>query len=639
VPATSNGTSTPATAATSPARDRLLWALLAACAVSFLAVAAHLRLRDLILDYPFTDGDSWDWIANGLRLSGADVRYSGRPPLLPLAIALLDRLGMLRALPVLLVLGFHLAVVVFYLLAARLLPRRAALVAALFLLVDASLRGLSLEVMADLPAATLLVAALYFFDRAGERPGSYLGAGLAAGLAALTQPAAVLALPAAAVAAAVHRRRDLRSPRLWLGALAAAGLPALWALAKRLAFGAGGDLLVRPADLLRLHLGSAATYLFAAISLAGLPALAAFAPGLALAARRARESATWLLVVLLVAGYAVFFVFVYDYNAKRFLLYPLFPAALCLGLALAALSGASARASRSRRTAFAAASLLVLAAAALPLPGLPQELHRAALWPLPPLYARAAVRAAPTGSPTIDPATLRLDRLPPSRLPALSDLGRLRAFARRPDPLAPFDAAQGAADRAAIYLYDEATEAGDRYRTITRLSDALRKPVRFVPRGLLAAGLSALAPPLETIGAVGRDWTAYRARPLGLGASWVVAVAAGRPLAPAAGAPVQDPAALAAGRAKAAAIARFVAGAETYVAVLGEAPPGDLSPLYLPFLVHTTDLYVFTGAPARAAAAFLAPLPVLARTTIAGTAVRRIVLHGHPSSVVSYLPE
>ena len=30
------------------------------------------------------DGDSYDWIANGLRLAGADVRYSGRSPLLPL---------------------------------------------------------------------------------------------------------------------------------------------------------------------------------------------------------------------------------------------------------------------------------------------------------------------------------------------------------------------------------------------------------------------------------------------------------------------------------------------------------------------------------------------------------------------------
>ena len=89
-----------AVAASPAALDRRLrWLLAALCLAAFAALAPHLVYPDLNLDYPFVDGDSHDWIANGLRFAGSDVRYSGRPPLLPLALALLDRLGLLRWWP------------------------------------------------------------------------------------------------------------------------------------------------------------------------------------------------------------------------------------------------------------------------------------------------------------------------------------------------------------------------------------------------------------------------------------------------------------------------------------------------------------------------------------------------------------
>ena len=49
--------------------------------VRLALLAPELIPADLNLTYPFVGGDSHDWIANGLRLAGEDVRYSGRPPL------------------------------------------------------------------------------------------------------------------------------------------------------------------------------------------------------------------------------------------------------------------------------------------------------------------------------------------------------------------------------------------------------------------------------------------------------------------------------------------------------------------------------------------------------------------------------
>lgn len=88
-------------------RDPLLGLLSLLAVLQALVLASRLVYPDLNLDYPFMDGDSWDWIANGLRLAGQDVRSSGRAPLLPLAIALLERTGTLSWLPVLLAALFH----------------------------------------------------------------------------------------------------------------------------------------------------------------------------------------------------------------------------------------------------------------------------------------------------------------------------------------------------------------------------------------------------------------------------------------------------------------------------------------------------------------------------------------------------
>src|SRR6185436_12360354 len=123
-------------------------------------------------------------IANGLRLAGAEVRFSGRPPLLPAVIALLERLSVLPWLPIFLQVLFLGSVLAFYGLATRFAGRHAAFAAALALLLCHSLRGMALQIMADVPASCLLFLAVRSFllavmeNRPEGRPRPYLASGL-----------------------------------------------------------------------------------------------------------------------------------------------------------------------------------------------------------------------------------------------------------------------------------------------------------------------------------------------------------------------------------------------------------------------------------------------------------------------------
>src|SRR5436305_6985305 len=368
--------------------DPAFFAVALLCLLRLALLAPALVPADLNLTYPFLDGDSHDWIANGLRLAGEDVRYSGRPPLLPLAIALLHRLSALSWLPVLLQALFLGTVLVFHTRAARLSDpgiRPAAFVVTLALLVNHSLADLSLQVMADVPASCLLFLAAEGFLRAGEaEPGRSrrwdLASGLCAGLAALTQSAGVLWIPAAGATALVHRRRDLRSPWLWAGLAAPVALPALWALVQPPAFGGGGSIAREQWGLVSLHGGSAPFYLYALASLLGLPGALLLVPGAVLAARRAGREPALFLSLALGSALALFFVFLYGFDAKRFLVYGVWPAGLLLAEVLARLS------SRTSRAAFAAAAGLLLIGSALPLPTTGQDPTAVGLWPAPPVH-------------------------------------------------------------------------------------------------------------------------------------------------------------------------------------------------------------------------------------------------------------
>ncbi|HEY6324710.1 MAG TPA: hypothetical protein VJA16_24455 [Thermoanaerobaculia bacterium] len=626
--------------------------LVALCLAVFAALAPHLVYPDLNLDYPFVDGDSHDWIANGLFFAGHDVRYSGRPPLLPLALALLDRLGLLPWWPVLSLALFLATVVGFYTLAARLFPAAAAFAAALLLLADYSLQGLVLDLMADVPASCLLLwsarafllaraegasgaagasrtappgagepggagrmeeaakaaageataqAAAKVAATAASRPRRYVWSGLLAGLSALTQPMALLLPLAAGVTLATRRRRDLATRWPWIGAALALGCPVLWALVRRIAFASYGESLLNHRRLLGFHLSAVRFYAGSLASLLGIPACLLLAAGIVLAGigawrqRDPEQTAASLLTLLLFACLLGFVVFFYLWDAKRFLVYSVWPAALLIAAALSPL----ARMTRpSGRLCFVAASTLAIGGAALPLPEPARDGTWAAVSPLPPLAAHLA-----TGAGVIP--------LSPADLARWSTFGRAAgawAALPRPEIRRPNPSLFAAAD-SALYLYDRPEDGGGRYRTLTRLSNALHKPVRFVPRAVLTPYWRLLT--VTPLAQIAPDYDVYRVELPCLAATWLLVTPADRPLdplllRPAAAGASKPPPGLARAVAEATAIAVWVGRGNAYVALLPSPDRSDPAELYLLALLRTTELYVPEPSAAAATRSLLA---------------------------------
>jgi hypothetical protein len=793
-----------------PLARRLPWVLAALCAVWLAALAPRLIYPDLNLDYPFVDGDSHDWIANGLHLAGHDVRYSGRSPLLPLALAGLDRLGLLRLWPPLGLLLFLATVLVFHSLAARLAAPAAAFAAALMLLASYTLQGLALEVMADVPASCLMLWSAWAFVTAmeggagAEAPGDaggpggigkgigkpeglperrhglprrYVLGGLLAGLAALTQQIGLIVPVAALAALGVRRRRELGTPWPWIGLLTAAALPGLWLAVKRWAFAAYGDSLLDQWGLLGLHASSLRPYLWSLLSFLGLPACLLLVVGIALVARRVwrggderagaprasteapaatatastvmaattaaettataartamtttastaaiatTAAAAWLFVLLLLAGCAGFFALFYGYEAKRFAVYAVWPAALLVAGALDPLARRTRPASWA---AFVAVAALAIGGAALPLPEPAHDGNWAALWPLPSTVAGrrgampwmttgadaagsssaaspgAALAASPGAASAAASATApralaaaTIARLPLATAAHWGALPQvLRAWAgrpredggERPEPHA------FAADLAALYLFDKTDDGGGRYRTITRLSNALWKPVRFVPRAALGPFWNLMD--IRRVAPLTADYLVYRATLPGIAGSWLLVTPGDRPIpaapapetstpealqatppgtsmprapqpTPLAGSPAQaaratpresslptggpatpgNPAPaerprFAAAAAEAEAVAAWIGRGQAYVALFLNPASRDLAQLHLPFLVQTTELYVVEPADAAAARRFLGQAPVEAERRFGAAKVEETRVRGLRTAIVSFLP-
>jgi hypothetical protein len=626
-----------------PLARQLRWVLVALCLAVFAGLAPHLVYPDLNLDYPFVDGDSHDWIANGLFFAGHDVRYSGRQPLLPLALALLDRLGLLPWWPVLGLTLFLATVVGFYTLAARLFPAAAAFAAALLLLADYSLQGLALDLMADLPASCLLLwSARAFLLARGEGAGAaagasaaaaagprrYLWSGLLAGLSALTQPMALLLPLAAGVTLAARRRRDLATRWPWIGAALALGCPAAWTLVRRIAFASYGESLLNHRRLLGFHLSGTRFYAESLISMLGTPACLLLAAGIVLAGIRAwrgrdpEPAAASLFALLLFAVLLGFVTLCYLWNAKRLVVYAAWPAGLLIAEALSPLA-------RLRRPAgrlcFAAVSALAIGGAALPLPEPAYDATWAAVSPLPPLAAHLA-----NGAGVIPFSPTDLTRWSTFGRAASAWAARPRPETRRPSP------SLFAAADSALYLYDRPEDGGGRYRTLTRLSNDLRKPVRFVPRAALTPYWRLLT--VTPLAQIAPDYAIYRVNLPGLAASWLLVTPADRPLDPLLlHPPGAGPSTLAPGLsralAEATAIATWVGRGNAYVALLPSPDAIDPVELYLLALLQTTELYVVEPS-AAAARSLLASSPVESERRFGSTRVLVTRVRGLRTAVI-----
>ena len=596
------------------------------CALDLFLIGLRLVVSDLNLDYPFMDGDSWDWIANGLRLAGADVRSSGRPLLLPAVIALLDRLSVLPWLPVLLQVLFLATVLAFFALASRLAGRRAAFATALALLLSHSLRGMSLQIMADVPASCLLFLAVRSFLLAEleGRPRCYLASGIWGALSALTQSVALLALLPAGVTVLARRRQDLRSPWLAAGAGIFLGVPVLSALAQR--------LLAQPEDpvLLHTHLlgtggGAIPFYLWSVPALLGLPGALLLAAGLVPAAGTPQKGGTHLFLVLLTGTLFAFLIFLYGFNAERFLVFLLWPASLLIAEALG----------RLRRVPFLIAAALLVIGTALPQPGGGNDPSWISLWPLPPVYAHIGLAGGDAGSPHLDPTGFSVRRFATADLPRFSFPGKVWA-PRPPVPPERLDPAALAADRGALFLAADALDGGGRYRTLTRLGNALHRRVKVVPADWIVPFLPWLG--VSRVGTIGPDYAVFRADIPGFSATWLLVASAGGPVRPrldqaagSAAAPFGPE--LRDALAQAQEISARTAGCERYVVLLPGAA-ADPRRFYLPFLVPTTELYMVDPADEREVRSLLDATPQIGKDWAGGAIVRRMVYMGRPAAMI-----
>lgn len=611
-------------------RDPWTVVLAALCVLDLVLIGLRLVVSDLNLDYPFMDGDSWDWIANGLRLAGADVRSSGRPLLLPAVIALLDRLSALPWLPVLLQVLFLATVLAFFDLASRRAGRRAAFATALALLLSHSLQGMSLQIMADVPASCLLFLAVRSFllvELEGS-PRFYLPSGVWGAASALAQPVTLLALLPAGVTVLARRRRDLLSPRLAAGVAIFLGVPALAAVAQKL-LAAPGDPVILHTQLVHLGADSISFYLWSLAALLGLPGVVLLVAGLMPMVRTAQRDGTHLFLALLISVLLVFFVFFYGFNAERFLVYLLWPAGLLIAEALG----------RLRRVPFLIAAPLLVIGMALPQPGKGNNPSWISLWPVPPVFAQIGLAGGVAGSPHLDSTGISIVRFAPADLLRFSVPGQVWT----PRPTAPRDRlapAALAADRGALFLAADAMDGGGRYRILTRLGNALRRRVKLVPAEWIVPFLPRLG--VSRVGTIGPDYAVFRADIPGFSSSWLLVVSAAGPVRPwldaaagSAAAPF-DPE-LRNGLAQAQEIAARTAGSERYVVLLPGAA-GDPRRFYLPFLVPTTELYMVDRTDEREVRALLDAAPQIGEDWAGGATVRRMVYMNQPAAMIDLDP-
>jgi hypothetical protein len=558
------------------------WVVLAAGAVQLALLAPRLVYPDLDLAYPFAGGDGLDWLANGLALAGADVRYTGRTPLVPLLLAGLERVGALPLFPVVQQLALCALAGVTFLWLRRAVAPAAAAAAALALLASARLQALALEIGADLVAALLLAVALALVLDGGRRPLAYLGAGLAGGLSALAQSAG-LGLGPAVAAGLLAARVPVRASRaLAAGAAVFAALPLAWEALGPPGAGRHGIVGASQLSLLAPGPGNLPFYLGAGLGWLGWPAGVLLPWGALRALPRLRGEPARAIALTLWLGFTTFFAVAYRWPAARFVLYAAVPGSLFLAERLAAPR------SRPRRLALAAAVLLMAA------------------WPRPPSASESAFVAWPVPTVTVDPAAppgRRLAVAPAADAWRASAIARVWTAWRDRVPVVPVDPRRFAADHSAVYLARGDLPASRRYEVQYRVGNAIRRRIKVAPAALYPArwpGFAGLAP----AGEVG-DVRLFRTSLPGRGGSWLIAIDRDAPLpGDAAGGAVPAPADLARAWATADAIAAAARLPDGFVAALADPGPEAEWLRLLPFAARTTSLFIVDPAEPGLAALF-----------------------------------
>jgi hypothetical protein len=612
----------------SPFKDPYLFFLCIILLVVTLFFSIFSIYPDLNLDYPFIGGDSYDWISNGLYFSGADVRYSVRPPLLPLIMAVFIRLDILSYLPAFIWAAVFFAGLVFYRLLTFYVKNSTAFLTTSALWLNFSFQYQSLEIMADVLAACFLLFSVFFFIRSQKRKWNYLPSGLFAGLSAVTQQMALILPVPILLATALFRKGEFKSRQFWGGALVFVLLPGSWFLYKYLRFHTTGDVMVRHWGLLKLHFDSIGTYFYAGLSYLGIAGFILLVAGLLTGLKKSLKNHDHFFFSLLFLIMLAFLVFVYDFSYKRFLVYVFWIGGVFIAETLSALKN---------RLTYAAAASALLMYSLFPLPGKGITASRIALWPAPPIYLKADYHPLDQLKGRLDLLSVHVEMFPFENLGRFNNFHRVWMAAKDKQKQTELDPNIFDEDKAVIYIYDEARERDFRFPTVLRLGNALRKKVKYLPLSFVSRHLNLLS--LKKVLSM-KDYTIYRFIPPGFDQTWLLAFSSrnsrGKNLDKGSRIPASAPKRLPAGLKKAREISEYIWGNDAMVFVLIKGARSDLSLFYLPFVIETTEFFLIGQTSANKTEKSLGDLPVLERKLFGTTEVKKLLIFNRRCSAVFY---
>ncbi len=492
---------------------KILVVSLALLGILHSALLAYLLLYpDLNLDYPFAGGDTFDWISQAMRYVGYDVRHPGRPVLFPLVMAGLESVSLLYILPVLIQLLIAATSFVLARTLWRLYSTKIALIVTVAFFLNASWRSFGLQIVADVPAACLLVLALAAFSKALDDSRWYLATGLLTCLSAMTQPLGVLLVLPIGVVVLVFRRAELGRRWVWLGLVALIGPWTVWLAVQRLLFGPPGEGPLHW-PLLGFFPDNLLFYGWTFAAFVGLPGFALLPIGIAASLRRFRKMPFPLVLVISFALFFGFFALFYGFASKRFLLfaYSVVPFLWAEGL------------NKIQRPwlATGVGSLLIIWSW-FPLPGPPTSPQRLPLWPVPPVVATSEVASRPLGDvrPTFN--QIEIQRL--DGLVKYDVLEQAWIAHENRHNAARNDVSLSPQDGSVVFLYHDENQESQRYVTVCRLGNALHRRVKFVSRRQLSPYIDMIN--LEPIGHV-LNWGVFRAELNGLEKTCLFAVPQG----------------------------------------------------------------------------------------------------------------
>jgi hypothetical protein len=272
--------------------------------------------------------DSYDWIANGFYYASYDVTFSLlRPPGLPLIIMMLEKIRLLSFLPLLnqlVLLGIFITI---YKVIAKYFNKITSIITVLILFTNFFLQDLSVLILADLYALFFILLGLFFYLKAEKERKFYITSSLFWSISFLFQYAIVSLAPAFLLHFLLFRRK-ISLKIATLSALPPFLLIGSWYVLKKLFLEPASIQNIDYINLVKPHLDSLFFYLINIISVLGIFAFILLVIGflkIYFDWKRKNNSAEIhkfiLLSLLAIVSWFIFWVLLYDWNDRRFVVY------------------------------------------------------------------------------------------------------------------------------------------------------------------------------------------------------------------------------------------------------------------------------------------------------------------------------